>query len=372
MWLTLIDAPRRPHAAVVKLDVAASRREDAIGAVGALFDELSEEVHAGAALVGVSARFFRGALSFGRDLPGAPSRFGIARPPPRCLRRPRIRGDERWPAVSTLERIAANESDLLVLVERASAAAVARIERLARSGGLIVRDRIHCFHPPDGRTALGYVDGLSNLQDLRAAHRERYRDHVFVGEANGEHPAYAGGTYLVYRRYRLHLRRWRSDDFSVVDRDGVRHQGDDARDRAIGRARDSGEVVADQRRLGREPDRGEAALAVPESHVRHANPRGRAETQFGAAVVPRDVRVLRRSYRVAGCVQPDTEDMAFLCFQADIQRGGFEYINNQWLLPGGFMGRRDALMDPASGVVEPVDGCYYFVPREPDPALLFG
>lgn len=59
--------------------------------------------------------------------------------------------------------------------------------------------------------------------------------------------------------------------------------------------------------------------------------------------------------------------MVFLAFQADIQRDGFEYVHNEWLMADGFLGGRDALLDPEAGFIEVIDGCYYVVLVETSP-----
>jgi len=50
-------------------------------------------------------------------------------------------------------------------------------------------------------------------------------------------------------------------------------------------------------------------------------------------------------------------------FQADIRDGGFEFIHNEWLL-SDFNGAPDPLLAPESGLVEPLTGAYYFIPKQ--------
>ncbi len=372
-----VDTPPGRWAALLKLDVAGDSRAEGVAALRAVGEVLGRAGRAGSgrgatALVGFSARFFRGPLRRGRDESGGPAtRFGITAPVPPCLRRMDARGDERFAALAGDPCLAGCESDLLVLAEAHTAAERRTLRRIVRETAALRCVRLnaveHGARRADGRGPDGYRDGVSNLQDLRRTERERYRRYVYAGEDDAGSPALAGGTYLVYRKYVEHLDRWLSDSFTVVDAQGKAHVGEAARERAMGRAAGDGRVVHREsgEALAPQPDCAEGRFAPDESHVRHANPRGEGHTQFGAPVCPRDVRILRRSFPFRD-TDPATgrvrRGLLFLCFQANIQERGFEYVHNHWLMAAGFLGCRDAFLDPAAGVIEPVDGCYYFVP----------
>jgi len=80
-----------------------------------------------------------------------------------------------------------------------------------------------------------------------------------------------------------------------------------------------------------------------------------------------DIRVRRRGVNFCE-LDPATGQVTyglhFICYQNNIQQTGFEFINNIWLMNPMFRTSKDGLLYPESGIVEPVDGCYYFVPPE--------
>ena len=72
--------------------------------------------------------------------------------------------------------------------------------------------------------------------------------------------------------------------------------------------------------------------------------------------------------RTIGRLDPKTGQVTyglhFICFQNNIQKTGFEFINNIWLMNPLFRRSTDGLFNPKAGVITPVEGCYYFVPPE--------
>lgn len=365
MAIELVDAPRCRHSALLKLDLSSEKREEAQAAV-ALLRGVDTTGGGPRATVGFSARFFRGPWSQSRDL-GGRRRFGAKRRPPACLRAMRARGDNRSPFLATPAQIAAAESDLIVVLEADDPdrlrASLERLRQVVRDTVLQSRLVLFGHHSSTSDHPTGHGDGLSNLDDLRKTAAARYHRYIYIVEDSPRDHDWAGGTYLAFRRYQFDLERWLAPDFQPATPNG--RSGQRARDLVIGRESKSGRVIdADSGQLLRaEPDCAEGARAPVSSHIRHANPRGRGVTQFGSAITARDVRIRRRSFWVSES-EPNwpQPSIAFLSFQADIQRGGFEYINNQWLMPGGFLGGADPLLDPRTGVATPIDGCYYLVP----------
>ena len=128
--------------------------------------------------------------------------------------------------------------------------------------------------------------------------------------------------------------------------------------------------------LDKEPDSTEANLGYDESHVTKA--RGGITAPYMAPFPPlkpgesnvfntQDIRIRRRGANFSD-IDPVTGQVTyglhFLCFQNNIQQTGFEFINNIWLMNPLFRRSWDGLFNPAAGVIEPVEGCYYFVPAE--------
>ena len=80
-----------------------------------------------------------------------------------------------------------------------------------------------------------------------------------------------------------------------------------------------------------------------------------------------DIRIRRRgvSYSELNAVTGKVDyGLHFICFQNNIQQTGFEFINNIWLMNPDFRLSKDGLFDLHAGIIEPVDGCYYFIPPE--------
>lgn len=171
------------------------------------------------------------------------------------------------------------------------------------------------------------------------------------------------GTYLVFRKYLTHVDRFPSSGEMLQYHD-TRVGGTVSRTAAqiVGRCPVSGAVVHARsgELLPSLPDESQVVESFLSSHIHKANPRGSGLSRFGDEVVVPDVRILRRSYPYCDGEQ---EGLLFLCFQADIQQWGFEYIHNEWLM-SEFNGGHDPLLNPDTGLVEVETGCYYFAPRE--------
>jgi deferrochelatase/peroxidase EfeB len=301
----------------------------------------------GTLLVGFTARFFKGEASSSRDTGSRSTRFGLEIAVPRCLKVPQIRGDSISTGRSALDAAREDEADLILLLE---ADREASCENWLRSLAMLpqteLRFTIASCSFRSGANALGYKEGLSNLQDVRRQDPERYRSYLLAGA--GEDPLHQGGTYLVVRQYGYDLQRWSE-------------QAPGKRDIIVGRSV-SGQFVDS---AGEEipPSTPEAELAsriAACSHIRQVNPRGFARTQFGDAVRPPDVRILRRSSEIWQDGTPT--GILFACFQSNIQHRGFEYINNNWIMASGFNSGRDLLLDPSNGFLRPGRTCYSFVP----------
>jgi deferrochelatase/peroxidase EfeB len=80
-----------------------------------------------------------------------------------------------------------------------------------------------------------------------------------------------------------------------------------------------------------------------------------------------DIRIRRRGVNFCE-IDPMTGEVVyglhFVCFQNNIQQTGFEFINNIWLFNPDFRLSKDGLFNPEAGIIEPVEGCYYFIPAE--------
>jgi deferrochelatase/peroxidase EfeB len=260
--------------------------------------------------------------------------------------------------------------------------------RVIEAEGAVIVNLQEGLNRGDGRDHTGFFDGISNLGQKISTDPAYYRSKVYLphpapaypGEPDWsrDDPGYDGGTYLVQRKYIEHLDRWFSDDFLVTDFQGRTFKGAEARQHAIGRDRESGRVINRNsgRLLDKEPDSTEANLGYDESHVTKA--RGGITAPFMGPFPPlnpgqtnvfntQDIRIRRRGVNfseidpVTGKV---TYGLHFICYQNNIQQTGFEFINNIWLLNPLFRRSRDGLFNPGAGVIEPVEGCYYFLPAE--------
>lgn len=373
-----VDSAPGPEALVLQLDVVEGALDACLGVIGDLADGLreigvrpgferlagDESVVDGTSLIGASVRLFKGEWTAWRDDSDHSPRWGHDVTCPPSLRTMQAKRDDEFPAFATEPDRVGHETDLCVVVESHDRAVldavhdvVARLE-----AGLRLRRSHRGTRDADGRDPFGFRDEISNLQHLREHDPTRYRGHVFTTDPSGE----VDGSYLAFRQYRARPER--------LPADGPLHlpagRGLPARslsaEQVMGRCRASGLVVeADTGRLLHpEPDEAQGSRAFPVAHLRKANPRGHGTTPFGADVRVRDARILRRSYPYTRTVDGRAEaGMLFLAFQADIQGSGFEFIHNEWLM-SDFNGAPDPLLAPESGLVEPLTGCYYFIPRD--------
>lgn len=254
--------------------------------------------------------------------------------------------------------------------------------------GLTVVSVQEGFNRGDGRDHTGFLDGTSNLQEKMIADPMWYRSKVYLphpapaypGEPDylRDDPRYDGGSYLVHRKYIEHLERFNAEDFEVRDHYGKTFTGVVARLHAIGRDRETGKVISRTRhdQLEEEPDSAEVNLGYNESHVLKA--RGGITAPFEGPFPPlapgqtnvfntQDIRIRRRGVNFAE-IEPKTGKVTyglhFICFQNNIQQTGFEFINNVWLMNPLFRRSKDGLFNPDSGVITPIEGCYFFVPPE--------
>src|SRR5262249_20904364 len=151
----------------------------------------------------------------------------------------------------------------------------------------------------------------------------RYRDEL----------RYDGGTYLVHRKYVLNLQKWNADDFSITDSFGRTYTGEEARNRAVGRDRETGRVIRGSD--GALPQ--EANLAAVEPHI--IMPRGGSPAPFAGPFPPvaegetnafhiQDIRVRRRGgnwSEVDDATGKVTAGLHLIVFQNNIQQTGFEF-----------------------------------------------
>jgi deferrochelatase/peroxidase EfeB len=374
-------------------------------------------------LVGFGERFFLGDLETrpaeelipnfppgGTFKPRVAARFGLKCPVPLYLRTMNASGDRDFvakrlakelphePDAAAVDQayrkwLASAESDLLLWFEADNAFLIVDFWDAVRKEaigpfGLEVVSIQQGFQRGDGRDHTGYSDGVDNLQSRMLTDPQYYRSKVYLphpappypGEPDWSRdgPDYDGGTYLVHRKYIEHLDRWNSSAFEVEDSRGRKYHGSEAQAHAIGRDRESGRVICRMsgKLLDPEPDGVEVNLAGNESHILKA--RGGATAPFSAPFPPlqgternvfntQDIRIRRRGVNYCE-IDPRTGEVVyglhFVCFQNNIQQTGFEFINNIWLLNPDFRLSKDGLFNPDAGIVEPVEGCYYFIPPE--------
>jgi Dyp-type peroxidase family len=246
----------------------------------------------------------------------------------------------------------------------------------------------HGFNRGDQRDHTGFHDGVANLQDTLKQDPHEYRQQIYLphpapafpGEPTTarDDPRYDGGTYMVVRSYIEHLDRWNAKNFEVTDFFGKKFHDEDARRHAIGRDRETGCVIsrANGAHLVRERDSTETNLGYNESHVLKA--RGGTIAPFSGPFPPvakgnynvfstQNIRIRRRGTNFAD-IDPTTGAVTyglhFICFQNNIQQTGFEFINNIWLMNPMFRRSKDGLFDPDNGIIEPIEGAYFFLPAE--------
>jgi deferrochelatase/peroxidase EfeB len=374
-------------------------------------------------LVGFGLRFFLGPLD-GRPseepvpnfppggvfAPRRPTRFGIEdRPVPLYLRTMAAAGDREFvaarmaaatgkePAAGDVDAayaawLSENESDLVLYIEANLRFLCIdlwdriRVEVVDKHGLELAMPIDESYGREDGRDVIGWRDPVSNMDDLIANEPQRYRSKIYLphpapafpgeDQSNRDDLRYDGGTYFVHRKYVENLDKWNSDDFTITDNFGRTYTGEEARNRAVGRDRETGKVIrgSDGHLLEHEYDAQDAHLAPLDSHIIMA--RGGNPAPFAGPFPPveqghvnsfniQDIRIRRRGGNWRD-VDPETGKatygLHFCCFQNNIQQTGFEFINNIWLLNPLFRLNGDHLLDPAKGIGEPIAGCYYFVP----------
>lgn len=362
-----IDSPTRRFAGLYKVDILTLKEIACVEALQelakAFFDIgidpcLSDEAKAfenGSAVFGFSMSFFVSksldSKRFSNNV-----RFPGLRQKPRCLSVPTINGDGHFATIGTVESKVKQTSDLIILVEVDDKRLLERLVIWFDSRHDILSLRFHSFSEalrPFARNALGYNEGLSNLQDIRTDEPETYKQMVYVDSTRekNEHPAYNGGTYLVYRRYKLNTRNWFDPRISCQTKLGTKLYGERARNAIIGTTRSF-------------PRDHVETPPMEQSHAYHANPRGHAVTKYGVTVSPRRLGILRRGFSERKIKECESDYyLNFICFQGNIQKTGFEFIHNEWLMSVGMLGNIDPLLNPRHKFVEPCDTCYYFVPR---------
>lgn len=370
---TGVDTPQAPHLLAVQLDLpdhdlaAACRRVETVCAalqdlgVSPGFADPGPVPPATTYLVGASVKFVKGDWSPWRDDEDHSPRWGRRVRCPRSLQTMNAKRDGEFSAFRSGADRTAHETDLVILLEGTDPAALAAIAaRLEVVAGTTLRRHTGALRT-ENRDPFGFHDGVSNLQSLRTDDPAKYLSYLMHTE-----DWLTDGTYLVLRKYRLHVDRLAGTaPVAIPDSDG-----DPTRtmlpEQVIGRCRPCGAVVHGDSgiHLPAAPDEVQGAAAHPQSHLRKANPRGYGHTNFGHDVQVPDARILRRGYpyrdNSAGEVE---EGLLFLAFQADIQETGFEFIHNEWMM-SDFNGAPDPLLAPEAGLVEPLTGCYYFVPRD--------
>jgi deferrochelatase/peroxidase EfeB len=342
--------------------------------------------------------------------PRAPTRFGMKdRHVPLYLRTMNADGDRvfvgrrlakqlgRDPKPEEIDRayqgwLSATESDLLLYIEANSVFLCSDLWRRLHQEVVgphhleLACPLDEAFGRGDGRDLIGWHDPKSNMDDLIANNPQYYRSKIYLPHPAPYYPGepmwnrdatyYDGGTYLVHRKYVQDLAKWNADDFTITDNYGRTFKGEEARNRAIGRDRATGKVIAGDngRLLDPEPDATEANLAPLDSHILQV--RGGYPAPFKGPFPPlkkgetnlfhiQDIRVRRRGGNWRE-IDPRTGEqrfgLHFVCFQNNIQQTGFEFLNNIWLLNPMFRLNHDHLLDPDKGIAEPVAGGYYFVP----------
>jgi Dyp-type peroxidase family len=370
--LHTITRPALRHQLILQANLIGSDEPLAADALRQLVELVPPDPPSGRArliCLGFSARFFNGPLTPERDRSRIATRFARGLTVPADLGRMNVRGDNLFPELRDDEALRNKESDIILLCEANVRSeidgAVSRIEALSADGRLTLAAIHRGFKGSEERKLLGITDGISNMQDLADDSPEQFARFVVVHDGLAGSDSYDGGTYLVFRKYRFDFQRWWSPAFSVTDRHCRYVSGEAAREMTIGRSATDDRVVENQTgaHLPAARDEAQAVWAPPESHIRQANPRGEGETSFGTPVSVPSARIFRRGSVFGDVLGKPMNEVGyqFVAFQADIRRRGFEFIHNEWLM-SEFFGCRDRLLDPDSGLVFPIAGCYYFVP----------
>ncbi len=367
LW-SAVDTAQAPYALICQWNLAGDDLEAGLATLDAVARLLNDhglragfgepgDHPAGTYLFGASVRLTKGTWSSWRDDDDFSARWGHEVVNPRSLRTMQAKRDSDFPAFAGQAQRDSHETDVILLLEAADAGLLEQV--LARLAATVAGLRTHRGAlRAEGRDPFGFRDGVSNLQDLRRHEPDRYAGHVLHDE-----PDVPEGSYLVFRKYRLFPERLRPGATVTVDDPRNGSSRTLTGEQIVGRCRPCAAVLTpDGEHLPTAYDEGQGAGAPAQSHLHKANPRGYGHTNFGHDVVVPPARVLRRSYPFA---DGDGDGLLFLAFQADIQDGGFEFIHNEWLL-SDFNGAPDPLLTPEAGLVEPLTGCYYYVPRDQD------
>lgn len=202
------------------------------------------------------------------------------------------------------------------------------------------------YQREDDTEQFGYKDGVRNSLP------KRDRPAVVFVHRDGpeaDEPDWTdGGTYLAYMKLRQHPAVFAA----LAD--------DKARDDVIGRNKDGErlDLVGINTRVADEPTDFGAAVP-PASHVRKTGPRGKHDA----------VQIFRRGlpYMETTPAGELAVGLHFCSFQAALEQ--FDVVHNDWAanprfpqVPGGPDPGRDALLDPARGLVTTERVGFFFVP----------
>lgn len=209
------------------------------------------------------------------------------------------------------------------------------------------------FSRPDQREFLRFNDGIDNVRagiDLEKL--------VFVDDACGEPDWCIGGSYLVYRKIREMMPIWEA--FSTREQE-----------HSIGREKETGKPLSRQSEgidnlTPVYPNHTDPADGPLNAHIRKVQPRRQTPDMFGIADTER--RFLRRGYPFFEGVDDEgkaVNGLHFVGYMKSIQQQ-FEHVTNMWQMNPNFPVEGtgiDALY--AKGVLQTIDGGYYFCPPAP-------
>ena len=179
------------------------------------------------------------------------------------------------------------------------------------------------------RGHIGFLDGTSNLQELSP---ERFNESVFV--QNVDDPLFAGGTYLVLRKYEENVEMWEDLPEPVQEQ-------------MIGRRKTSGAFLSHE--IEWSPSVWDQTL--PNAHIRLAHLRLEAQN-WQDRFYRRSVKFTERSEDGIRC------GLLFIALCRSPQEQVVR-IHNSRLLPE--QGPQDLLL--SSGYVKPLFSGTYFLPR---------
>ncbi|WP_315823195.1 Dyp-type peroxidase [Paraflavitalea speifideaquila] len=265
----------------------------------------------------------------------------------------------------------ANTSDLLIMIcsdhpyvntavvrditEKINPAFASKYSYPAGSKIIHIKDVEQGFGRPDRREFLRFDDGIDNLR-LKGELEKL----VFVNEKDPEPSWCINGSYMVYRKIREKLPIWEA--FSTPTQEGM-----------IGREKATGKPLSPSAGYPKDeaPDFGGATNPGKTpftAHIRKVQPRRPGTDLFG--IPDTDRRFLRRPYPFFEGINTQGEfvnGLHFIAFMRSLQHQ-FEHVTNMWQMNAGFPEAGtgiDAMY--AKGVLETVDGGYYFCPPMPAP-----